>query len=82
MFRFGVKYLPIYINMVREPLDRLISYYYFVRFGDDFRPHMKRRKAGDNEVVELISFVSQIQGNDLNFQSLFEKKLSFDAALN
>ncbi|RUS69100.1 hypothetical protein EGW08_023137 [Elysia chlorotica] len=47
--RFGVKQQPIYINMVREPLDRLISYYYFVRFGDDFRPYMKRRKAGDNE---------------------------------
>ncbi|KAK0065814.1 heparan sulfate 2-O-sulfotransferase 1 [Biomphalaria pfeifferi] len=35
--------------MVREPLDRLISYYYFVRFGDDFRPTLRRKKSWDNE---------------------------------
>lgn len=67
MFRFGASPEPVYINILRRPMDRLISHYYFIRYGDDFSPQHTYKKMGDTMVsfagpsieVALINYVKR-----------------------
>ncbi|XP_045596179.1 heparan sulfate 2-O-sulfotransferase 1 isoform X2 [Procambarus clarkii] len=50
--RFGVNVQPLYINIIRNPLERLVSHYYFIRYGDDIKPQRVYKKMGDKMTLD------------------------------
>ena len=50
--RVGVDLGPVYINMVRAPLARLVSHYYFLRYGDDVLVDKVRARDGDTTTFD------------------------------
>lgn len=50
--RLGSSLSPVYINLVRAPLDRLVSHYYFLRYGDDVLVNKVRAKEGDTTTFD------------------------------
>ncbi|CAH8661089.1 unnamed protein product [Heterobilharzia americana] len=70
--KYGSSLNPIYINMIRNPLDRLVSYYYFLRYGDDYRPYLFRKRMSD-PVTRNQTFDEcvRMKGSDCNPQLLW-----------
>ena len=54
--RFGAVQ-PIHINLIRDPLDRLVSSYYYRRFGDYREEHKNWNFKGTEKEKNQVSVV-------------------------
>lgn len=66
--KFGIVKKPIYINLIRNPLDRLVSFYYFIRYGDDIRgPQQQKKERAKDTFDECV----EQGGEDCNPDNLW-----------
>lgn len=59
--RYGATIDYVYMNCLRNPLERLVSKYYFMRFGDDHRPNTRRRRM-TNDSLQMQTFEECVEG--------------------
>ncbi|KAM3173880.1 hypothetical protein ACTXT7_011687 [Hymenolepis weldensis] len=65
--QFGHGHDLVYVNILRDPLERLVSKYYFIRFGDDHRPNTHRRRmTNDTLLHQTFDECVETQGEDCN----------------
>lgn len=38
---------PLYYNIIRKPLEKFVSYYYFIRCENDYKPYLIRKTHGN-----------------------------------
>jgi len=60
---------PVWINVVRKPVDRMVSFYYFLRYGDDFRVNKVRSRMGDT--VTFDECVERVHSQDCDPRKLW-----------
>jgi len=60
---------PVWINVVRKPVDRMVSFYYFLRYGDDFRINKVRSRMGDK--VTFDECVERVHSQDCDPRKLW-----------
>ncbi|VDK20636.1 unnamed protein product [Taenia asiatica] len=70
--RYGATTDYVYINCLRNPLERLVSKYYFMRFGDDHRPNTQRRRM-TNQSLQMQTFEECVEegGDDCDPKRLW-----------
>ena len=43
-YRYGIPHV-VYINLIRDPVSRAVSHYYFRRFGDNIKNRTRLKEA-------------------------------------
>ncbi|KAL5107928.1 Heparan sulfate 2-O-sulfotransferase 1 [Taenia crassiceps] len=70
--KYGATIDHVYINCLRNPLERLVSKYYFLRFGDNLRPKVQRHRM-TNGSLQMQTFEECVKngGEDCNPERLW-----------